>query len=140
MTFKTPRPHQKALINALGWTLLLSGAHAADWPQYLGPGRNSTSAEKGILRAWPTNGPAVLWTVPVGKGFGGPAIKDGNVYLLDRDEAVGDTLRCLDLANGKELWTFAYPAPGTAMFPGSRSVPTVDGTPAGTTAICIALT
>jgi outer membrane protein assembly factor BamB len=64
----------------------------------------------------------------VGKGFGGPAIKDGNVYLLDRDDAVGDTLRCLDLANGKELWTFAYPAPGTAMFPGSRSVPTVDGT------------
>ena len=51
----------------------------------------------------------------------------GNVYLLDRDEKVGDTLRVLDLASGKELWTFAYEAPGSFMFAGSRTTPTVDG-------------
>ena len=49
------------------------------------------------------------------------------VYLLDRDEKVGDTLRVFDLASGKELWTFAYDAPGTFMFAGSRTTPTVDG-------------
>jgi hypothetical protein len=54
-------------------------------------------------------------------------VKDGKVYLLDRDDKVGDSLRCLDLSTGKELWHFAYAAPGTVMFPGSRSVPTVDG-------------
>jgi outer membrane protein assembly factor BamB len=69
----------------------------------------------------------VLWTVDVGRGYGGPVVKDGKVYLLDRDGEVGDDLRCFDLANGKELWSFAYGAPGSVMFPGSRSVPTVDG-------------
>ena len=99
----------------------------ADWPQYLGPDRNSISPEKGILRSWPENGPEVLWTVTVGRGYGGPVIKDGKVYLLDRDDKVGDNLRCLSLSNGKELWNFAYDAPGTVMFPGSRSVPIVEG-------------
>ena len=64
---------------------------------------------------------------PLAAGFGGPAVLGGNVYLLDRDEKVGDTLRVLDLASGKELWTFAYDAPGSFMFAGSRTTPTVDG-------------
>ncbi len=100
---------------------------AADWPQYLGPDRNSTSPEKGILRSWPQDGPEVLWTVGVGIGYGGPVVKDGRVYLLDRNYRVSDNLRCLDLSSGKELWNFAYDAPGRVMFPGSRSVPIVDG-------------
>ena len=100
---------------------------AEDWPQYLGPNRNSTSSQKGILRTWPENGPEVLWTVDVGIGFGGPVIKDGKVYLLDRDKGVGDIMRCFDFSNGKELWRFSYDAPGSVMFPGSRSVPAVDG-------------
>lgn len=99
----------------------------ADWPQYLGPDRNSTSTEKGILKQWPEKGPEVLWTAKVGIGYGGPAVKDGKVYLLDRDGDQNDILKCLDLSNGKELWTFKYEAPGRVMFPGSRSVPTLDG-------------
>jgi outer membrane protein assembly factor BamB len=100
---------------------------AADWPWQYGPRRDHTSAQKGLLRTWPADGPKVLWTVPVGAGFGGPAVSGGNVYLLDRDEGVGDTLRVLDLASGKELWTFAYDAAGTFMFAGSRTTPTIDG-------------
>jgi outer membrane protein assembly factor BamB len=105
----------------------IAGVFAEDWPQYLGPSRNSISAQKGILRSWPQNGPEVLWTVTLGRGFGGPVVKDGKVYLLDRDDKVGDKMCCFDLSNGKELWNFGYDAPGTVMFPGSRSVPTVDG-------------
>jgi outer membrane protein assembly factor BamB len=100
---------------------------AADWPWQYGPRRDHTSEQKGLLRTWPADGPKVLWTVSVGAGFGGPAVFGGNVYLLDRDEGVGDTLRVLDLASGKELWTFAYDAAGTFMFAGSRTTPTIDG-------------
>jgi outer membrane protein assembly factor BamB len=100
---------------------------AADWPGYLGPRRDGTSAEKGLLRTWPKEGPKVLWTTAVGAGYGGPAVAGGKVYLLDRDDAVGDKLRSLDLATGKELWNFAYPAPGRFDHPGSRSTPTLDG-------------
>lgn len=100
---------------------------AQDWPQYLGPSRNSTSTQKGILRTWPQNGPEVIWTAGVGIGFGGPVVRDGKVYLLDRDDKVGDKMRCFDLSSGKELWNFGYASPGTVMFPGSRSVPVLDG-------------
>jgi outer membrane protein assembly factor BamB len=127
MKTKQPVRCAKPTVGILALAAMLSCASAEDWPQYLGPTRNSISPQKGILRSWPAKGPEVLWTASVGRGFGGPVIKDGKVYLLDRDDKVGDKLRCLDLANGKELWSFAYDAPGTVMFPGSRSVPAVDG-------------
>jgi PQQ-like domain len=40
---------------------------------------------------------------------------------------VGDTLRVLDMATGKELWAYSYDAPGSFMVAGSRMMPTVDG-------------
>lgn len=119
---------QRILIAAVSLIILVANVMAQDWPQYLGPERNSTSSQKNILRTWPQTGPEVLWTASVGIGYGGPVINDGKVYLLDRDDKVGDNLRCLDLSTGKELWNFQYEAPGSVMFPGSRSVPTVDGT------------
>ena len=105
----------------------IPNVYAQDWPQYLGPNRNGLSTQKDILRSWPENGPEVLWTVDVGIGFGGPVVKDGKVYLLDRDDEVGDIMQCFDLSDGEELWNFGYEAPGSVMFPGSRSVPTLDG-------------
>jgi outer membrane protein assembly factor BamB len=111
------------VMGVLSATCLL----AADWPGIYGPTRNNISDQKGLLRAWPTEGPKVLWTTPVGLGFGGPAVSGGKVYLLDRDEKVGDSLRVFDLSSGKELWSFAYEAPGSFMFVGSRTTPTVEG-------------
>lgn len=105
----------------------VSNVYTQDWPQYLGPDRNSKSPQENILRSWPEGGPEVLWTVDVGIGYGGPAIRDGRVYLLDRDDEFGDIMRCFDLNSGEEIWNFGYEAPGSVMFPGSRSVPTVDG-------------
>jgi outer membrane protein assembly factor BamB len=121
--------HRMAKGLTLVFALLLGVAvvDAADWPWLYGPRRNHTSEQKGLLRTWPAEGPKVLWTMPLGAGFGGPAVSRGNVYLLDRDEKVGDTLRVLDLATGKELWSFAYEAAGSFMFAGSRTTPAVDG-------------
>lgn len=100
---------------------------AQDWPQFLGPDRNSISSQKNILHTWPQDGPEVLWSVSVGRGFGGPIIKDGKAYLLDRDDAVGDKMRCFDLLTGSELWSYGFGEPGESSFPGSRSVPAIDG-------------
>lgn len=105
----------------------ITDGDSLDWPQFLGTARNGVSMQKGILRSWPEEGPEVLWIAEVGIGFGGPVVKDGKTYLLDRDDGVGDKIRCLNLPDGKELWSFSYNAPGSVMFPGSRSVPIVDG-------------
>ena len=98
----------------------------ADWPQFLGPARNGVAPDAKLARPWPADGPKVLWTVKLGIGFGGPSIKDGKVYLLDRVDDAQDVLRCFDFAEGRELWNFAYDAPGKLDHNGSRSTPTVD--------------
>jgi hypothetical protein len=99
----------------------------ADWPQYLGPNRNATSDEKGLLRSWPAEGPKVLWIFDLGPGYGGAAVSKGKVYLLDRVAGKQDVFRCIDLNSGKELWSFAYKAPGRLPHRGSRSTPAING-------------
>jgi len=115
------------IVSALFVMTFTNRIYAQDWPQFLGPERNSTSPQKNILRTWPENGPEVLWSVNVGIGYGGPVVKEGMVYLLDRIDSIGDNLRCIELASGKELWNYSAATPGTFPFPGSRSVPAVDG-------------
>jgi outer membrane protein assembly factor BamB len=99
----------------------------ADWPQYLGPNRNATSDEKGLLRSFPAEGPKVLWTLDLGPGFGGAAVSKGKAYILDRVAGKQDVFRCIDLNNGKEVWSFTYDAPGRVSHRGSRSTPAIDG-------------
>jgi outer membrane protein assembly factor BamB len=119
---------RKATIAVILTTGLLATASlmAADWPEFLGANRDSVSAEKNLLQKWPEGGPPVRWTVEVGLGYGGAAIRDGQVYILDRKEDDADVLRCLDIKDGKDAWTFEYPAKGRIDHPGSRSTPTVD--------------
>lgn len=101
---------------------------AQDWPQFLGPTADSKSPQQNLLRQWPDAGPEVKWTTNVGIGYGGPVVRDGKVYILDRDaEKETETMRCIDLQTGKDLWGYTYPSTGAVMFPGSRSVPTLDG-------------
>ncbi|NQV33905.1 MAG: PQQ-like beta-propeller repeat protein [Phycisphaeraceae bacterium] len=100
-------------------------AAAADWPCFLGENHNDTSSETGLARSWPEAGPRVLWTLPLGEGYGGAAVRDGKVYVLDRVENERDVLRVHDLETGQEEWTFSYDAPGKLSFNGSRSVPAV---------------
>ena len=100
---------------------------ASDWPRYLGPNGNAVSKEKGLKRSWDENGPEILWTFPLTEGFGGPAVSEGKVYIYDRVENEKNVLRCLDITNGNEEWTFTYDVTGKISYNGSRSIPTIDG-------------
>lgn len=116
---------RRSVFIALMVVCLATAALGSDWPQFLGPNRNGVSPEKGLMRKWPAGGPKVLWTIDVGPGYGGAAIRDGKVYILDRIGDEQDVLRVLDVATGKEEWRFAYDASGRASHHGSRSTPTV---------------
>jgi outer membrane protein assembly factor BamB len=100
---------------------------AADWPRLGGPAGTGVSPETGLSRAWPAEGPRVLWTVPLGEGFAGPAVVEGQVCLLDRVDDRQDVLRCLDLSTGRPVWTLSYDAPGKLPYNGSRNIPTIEG-------------
>jgi outer membrane protein assembly factor BamB len=106
----------------------LSGL-AADWPQFLGPSRNGVSAETGLLKSWPANGPAVLWEKDIGTGFSGPVVSGSALILFHR---VGDNevVECLGAADGKERWKFDYATDYRDDFGkgnGPRSTPLVAG-------------
>jgi outer membrane protein assembly factor BamB len=105
--------------------LVSMSAAADDWYQLQGANRDGTSPETGLLRSWPEDGPKVLWTLPLDKGYAGATVRDGEVYVLDRVEDKRDILRCIDLATGQELWNYAYDAPGKVGSNGSRTPPTV---------------
>ncbi len=106
-------------------TGLIAGAFADDWPQFQGPTRTGASMETGLLRKWDTGQPTVLWSVEVAGGFAGAAVRDHQVFLLDRIGEKEDVLRCFDLETGREVWNCAYDAPGTLPYDGTRQVPTV---------------
>ncbi len=122
---------RKVLLSSVGcvaavFVLTVCTFATADWPQFQGVNRDGRSLESGIARSWPEKGPDVVWTVPLGPGFAGPAIVGNEVYILDRPDNDKDVFRCLDFTTGKELWTYSYDSPGRVGSNGSRGTPTVD--------------
>jgi outer membrane protein assembly factor BamB len=95
--------------------LLFLGAERAvasegeDWPRFLGPRANNTSAETGLLDQWPTNGPPLLWEKAIGTGYSAPSVRGEWLVLHHR---VGDeeVVEALTAAKGKPVWRYAYPS------------------------------
>lgn len=104
-------------------------AAEGSWPEFRGPGRTGISLDATPLaRSWAPSGPREVWSVDVGEGYGGAAIHAGRVYLIDYDrEKRQSALRCLSLADGKEIWRYAYPLSLKRNHGMTRTVPTVAG-------------
>lgn len=99
-----------------------------DWPHWRGPQRTGISAEKGWSAEFPADGPKVLWTAKVGKGFSAVSVADGKAYTLGND-GKQDTIYCFDAATGKEVWKHSYAHPLDAKYyqGGSSGTPTISG-------------
>ena len=116
-------------------------ASAADWPQWLGPNRDSVWREDGLLETFPASGPKVLWRQSVGGGFAGPAVADGRVFVMDyltaespvpsasrRDALTGtERVLCFSARDGQLLWKHEYDrAYHISYATGPRVTPAVD--------------
>ena len=79
-----------------------------DWPDFLGPNRDSKSSESGLNFAWPVVGPPLVWKLPLGTGYTAPTISDGRLFQFDRhgDE---DQLVCFEATSGRRLWAVSHP-------------------------------
>jgi outer membrane protein assembly factor BamB len=98
---------------------------AADWPVWRGPAYDGISTETD----WQLTGdPKVLWEAEVGLGFSSFVVAQGRVLTTGHADAT-DTVYCLDVATGKEIWKHSYPADlGDKYYEGGTSAtPTVDG-------------
>jgi outer membrane protein assembly factor BamB len=97
------------------------------WPAFRGRDRDNIYRGPARLgRSFPPDGPKEMWRVKLGEGYGGPAIHNSRVYILDYDiTAKRDVLRCLDLATGRELWQRSYDIYTKRQHGVSRTVPAI---------------
>jgi outer membrane protein assembly factor BamB len=89
-------------------SLFLAAILGADWPQFLGPHRDGTSPEKGLLESWTEKGPPLVWEKEVGEGYSAPVVHANRLVLFHR---VGDeeVVECLEADNGKGVWKYKTP-------------------------------
>lgn len=112
---------------SLALAFLAGPAAALDWPQFRGVNRDGVSAETGLPRSWPAEGPRVVWKRAVGEGYSGISVVGDRLYTMDSDDTVEYVL-ALEAGSGKELWRVpAGPKLIDSMGNGPRTTPTVDG-------------
>jgi len=117
-------------VELKGELLTFDGVEAdlpGSWSRFRGDNFDNISNEQTLLsKTWPTEGPKVLWSINVGEGYAGAAVKNGMVYVLDYDRHRSrDTIRCLSLADGKDIWRYSYPVKIKRNHGMSRTVPAV---------------
>lgn len=97
------------------------------WTGFRGPNRDNISPDMtGLATSWPEGGPPALWRLKVGEGHAGPAILNGRVFLHDYDmDQRADVIRCLSLADGRDIWRYTYRVMIKRTHGVSRSVPAV---------------
>lgn len=99
-----------------------------DWPNFLGPTQDSVSPETGLLKAWPPEGPKIVWRRTIGEGYAPPAIQKGRLFQVER---VGNKIRTIAVKSetGEPLWDFSYETDYADLYGydgGPRCAPVVD--------------
>jgi len=120
---------QYIYIMLIGGLIVTSVSYAADqdpfWPQFHGPNRDNLSTEKGLLKKWPEEGPALLWTAKgLGHGYSSISIAAGMIYTAGNIEE--DTVITALGLDGKVLWQVKNGKAWTGDRPGTRGTPTID--------------
>ena len=116
---------------ALALCATLIGAaqlHSQDWPQWRGPNRDGKATGFTVPDSWPQQ-LKQHWTATVGVGDSTPALVDGKLYALGREDT-DEVITCLDASTGATNWEQRYPANYVvtgppARHPGTRSSPVV---------------
>ena len=114
-------------------TSLSLGATASqegtEWPCFHGLDRRNKSAETGLLKEWPDEGPELLWTVSgLGEGYSSVSIAEGHIYTAGMIEKQTYVF-AFDL-NGKRVWkklngsSWEATRSHARSYTGSRSTPT----------------
>ena len=94
---------QVMLITAIVMIMSVN-SFAVDWPQWRGQNRDGKSAETGLLKEWPNDGPPLAWKIDkLGGGYSAPSIAAGRIFGMS-NRGDDEVVWALSEADGKELW------------------------------------
>lgn len=116
-------------MNKIKLLLLLTAICFNGWAQEIvqwrGPARNGIYPESGLLKAWPAEGPTLLWQFDqLGPGHGSAAVTGDAVYVAGTDSEEGFVV-ALD-HQGKLLWKKQYGPEWIEGYPGVRTTPLIN--------------
>jgi outer membrane protein assembly factor BamB len=119
------------VLAVAGFCLFAANARAEDWPQWRGPNRDGKSAETGLLKEWPKEGPSLAWGIKgLGGGYSAPAIAAGRIFGMS-NRGNDEVVWALSETDGKELWAARLGPAFVQGMPqgkeGTGCTPTVDG-------------
>ena len=108
------------------WVASIVGAAEAEWPGWRGPNRDGKSPDTGLLKAWPDDGPKLVWKVStVGSGFSSVAVSGGKIYITG---GVGGRLVLFAFDMGGKLqWKVDVDQAHSRSPLGSRATPMIEG-------------
>jgi outer membrane protein assembly factor BamB len=98
----------------LCWLALSITSAAQSWPQWGGPQRNFMVEAKALAETWPTVGPKLLWSRPLGEGHSSIIVEADRLYTM-YSKGEQEFVVALDRATGKTIWEKGYAAPTTEM-------------------------
>jgi outer membrane protein assembly factor BamB len=102
--------------------LLAIDAARTDWPQWRGPERDGHSADKGLLDAWPKEGPPLLWRGDgLGYGYASVSVAGDRIYTMGQVRGTV-CLIALRRDSGEKIWETSLGEGGAP-----NCSPTVDG-------------
>jgi outer membrane protein assembly factor BamB len=97
--------------------LFAASSLAADWPHFLGPNYDHTSAETGLLHDWPAEGPRKVWEYAKGSGHSTPVVSGGRAIVFHA-EGKTEIVDAVDARTGERQWRHQYDAPFTPEYGG----------------------
>jgi len=99
-----PRLNVGLALGCLLWSLLPGAVMAADWNRFRGPNGTGSVEDAGVPVVFGEKD-NLLWKVPVAAGNSSPIVSRGRIFFQTANEDGSERrLRCLSLADGKELW------------------------------------
>jgi outer membrane protein assembly factor BamB len=117
----------KTITLSLMLLLVLTGiTRAQKINEWRPENRTGVSAETGLLKSWPADGPNLLWTnLELGKGYSSPSFGTKVIYITGTKDTM-DILYALSM-EGKILWQTVMGRAWTGATPDSRATPTIEG-------------